>query len=81
MLVVPVEQVSQVVRAMLVKLVKLVVLGLLALNSQQPLNLPLNPEFRVLLEMLEMHLFLDLHYLLCPEVRQDLPVQLDSPDN
>jgi hypothetical protein len=80
-LVVPVEQVSQVVRAMLVKLVNLVVLGLLALNSQQPLNLPLNPEFRVLLEMLEMHLFLDLHYLLCPEVRQDLPVQLDSPDN
>jgi sterol desaturase/sphingolipid hydroxylase (fatty acid hydroxylase superfamily) len=80
-LVVPAEQVSQVVRAMLVKLVKLVVLGLLALNSQQPLNLPLNPEFKVLLEMLEMHLFLDLHYLLCPEVRQDLPVQLDSPDN
>jgi hypothetical protein len=44
---------------MLVKLVKPVVLGLLALNSQQPLNLPLNPEFRVLLEMLEMlrHLY------------------------
>jgi hypothetical protein len=60
---------------------KLAVLGLMDLLVLLLLNLPLNPEFRVLLEMLEMHLFLDLHYLLCPEVRQDLPVQLDNPGN
>ena len=63
-----------------VKPVKPEVLAPLALNSLPLLNQPLNPEFKVLLEMLEMHLFLDLHYLLCPEVRQDLPVQLDNPD-